>query len=77
VVSLSNHEQPFDKLRANGEKPIFTVMTKAVTKTLKLTAVVFSLYTIRDGFIQLGISSNIGVNVGQRADRRGFERARG
>ena len=26
VVSLSNHERPFDKLRANARKPIFVAM---------------------------------------------------
>jgi hypothetical protein len=26
VVSLSNHEQPFDRLRANGSKPIFVLI---------------------------------------------------
>jgi hypothetical protein len=38
VVSLSNHEQPFDGLRStrlfevNGGNPIFTVMTDRIIK---------------------------------------------
>jgi hypothetical protein len=28
-LSASNHERPFDKLRANGENPIFVTITES------------------------------------------------
>ncbi len=34
MVSLSNHERPFDRLRANGEKPYFR---NNDTRRLRLT----------------------------------------
>jgi hypothetical protein len=39
VVSLSNHERPFDRLRANGENPIFVTMTVRIIRRACYSAV--------------------------------------
>ena len=38
-LSASNHERPFDKLRANGENPIFVTMTVRLIRQACYSAV--------------------------------------
>jgi len=69
VVSLSNHERPFDRLRVNGLKPIFRAMIKAVFFDFYNTLITFD--PPRE-ILQVRACLDFGIEVDPQALPRGY-----